>query len=115
LDNRPVLRTFGVEDVAGNDDVLCPVFDRRAPKCVDCLEPRLAEAGPDFGLEVPIRFAELPVSRMDEFQYAPPPGQDFPILAMRGTFSAAAGSILTDRTMFGTYKKYCCPFVGVFA
>lgn len=54
--------------VAGNDDVLCTVFDRFAPKCVDCLEPRLAEAGSDFGLEAPIRFSELPVSRMDEFQ-----------------------------------------------
>ncbi|GCD76300.1 hypothetical protein NBRC3299_2592 [Acetobacter pasteurianus NBRC 3299] len=68
LDDRPVLRTFGVEDVAGNDDVLCPVVDRRAPKCVDCIEPRLAKAGPDFGLESPIRFAKLPVSRMNEFQ-----------------------------------------------
>src|SRR3546814_5409395 len=76
LDDRSVLRTFGVEDVAGNDDVLCPVFDRCAPKCVDCLEPRLAKAGPDFGLEAPIRFAELPVSRMDEFQNTSPRSEE---------------------------------------
>ena len=72
LDDCPVLRPFGVEDVASNDDVLRPVFDRCAPKCVDCLEPRLAKAGPNFGLEAPKRFAELPVSRMDEFQDTSP-------------------------------------------
>jgi len=72
LYDRPVFWPFGIEDVAGYDDVLCPMLDRHVPKCVDCLEPRLAKGGPDFGLEAPIRFAELPVSRMDELQNTSP-------------------------------------------
>ena len=72
LDYRSIIRPFGVEDVAGDEDVLRPVFDCCAPKCIDCLEPRLAKAGPDFGLKAPIRFAELPVSRMDKFQATSP-------------------------------------------
>lgn len=72
LNDRPILRTFGVEDVAGNDDVLCPVVDRYAPKCVDCIEPRLTKSSSDFGIEASKGFSKLPVSRMNEFQNISP-------------------------------------------
>src|SRR3546814_20617864 len=72
LDDRSVLRTFGVEDVAGNDVELCPAFDRCAPKCVDCLDPRLARAGPDFRPQTPTRSPAYAVSRMDECEHTSP-------------------------------------------
>lgn len=70
LNDCPVFRPFGVEDVAGDDDVLGTVLRSRLPKRVNGVESGFRQRAADIGIEAAKGFAELPVGGVDEFHFA---------------------------------------------
>lgn len=66
LDDGAVFRAFGVEDVAGDEDVAGAVFGGGAADGVDRLETGVGEGGAEVWREAAVGLAELPVGGVDE-------------------------------------------------
>lgn len=66
LHNSAVLGTFGIEDVASDNDVLGAMLGSCPPKRVDRVEAGFRQGSANVGFKSPVGFAELPVGGMDE-------------------------------------------------
>ncbi|CDO34975.1 hypothetical protein SPHV1_2170048 [Novosphingobium sp. KN65.2] len=66
LHDGAIFRAFGVEYVAGYDNVLSAMFGGGSPKRVDGFEAGFRQRPADVGIEAAERFAELPISGVDK-------------------------------------------------
>ena len=66
LNDHAVFGTFGVEDVAGYENMRGLVLSRGLAECVDRVEARLGQGSTDVAVEASVRLAELPVGGVDQ-------------------------------------------------